>query len=273
MTGRPGEKVCYEVSAGIGTITMNAPENRNAFDDKMLGSLSAAFERAQLDPEVAVVVFTGAGRAFSAGGDISTMGADTDPVARKADFTDNVHRLPRAIERLDKPTIAMINGTAVGAGLDMALLCDLRIAAETARLSEGYIGIGLVPGVGGAYLLPRLVGLTRAIELLFTGRAVTGSEAAEMGLVTRAVPAGDLDRETYALAAELAAKPPFALRTMKRLIYQSLDTQFATALELASSQVSILMSGAEHKAEVAALRKRLHEAASARSAKADTDSH
>ena len=271
MTGRPGEKVCYEVSAGIGTITMNAPENRNAFDDKMLGSLSAAFEQARLDPEVAVVVFTSAGRVFSAGGDISTMGADTDPVARKADFTDNVHRLPRAIERLDKPTIAMINGTAVGAGLDMALLCDLRIAAETARLSEGYIGIGLVPGVGGAYLLPGWSASPARSSCCSPGGP--SQRAAEMGLVTRAVPAGDLERETYALAAELAAKPPFALRTMKRLIYESLDTQFATALELASSHVSILMSGAEHKAEVAALRKRLHEAASARSAKADNDSH
>jgi enoyl-CoA hydratase/carnithine racemase len=257
VTEATSEKVSYDVSAGIATITMNAPEQRNAFDNEMLEALPVAFERARLDADVSVVVFTGAGKAFSAGGDIKSMGTDTDPVVRKADFTDNVHRLPRAIERLDKPIIAMLNGAAVGAGLDMALMCDFRIAAETARFAEGYIGIGLVPGVGGAYLLPRLVGLTRAIELLFTGRSVTGLEAAEIGLVTRAVPDADLERETYALAAQLARMPPIALRTMKRLIYESLNMQFSAALELASSQVAILMCGDEHRAEVSALKERL----------------
>lgn len=253
------DKVLYQVEDTICTITMNAPERMNALDAEMLAALPEAFDKAHRDDTVAVVVFTGAGRAFSSGGDVTAMGSDTDPVLRKAEFIDNVQGLSRAIERSDKPIIAMLNGAAVGAGLDAALMCDIRIASETAQLSEAYINIGLVPGNGGAFLLPRLVGLPRALELLFTGRAVSGREAADMGMVNRAVPLEELSGETYALARELASKPAFAMRTMKRLVYESLQAQYAIAMELASSQVSILMCGDEHRDAVAALKRGRHQ--------------
>lgn len=244
--------VRYEVADGVCTITMDAPERRNVLDAAMLSALPEAFLQAQADEAVAVVVLTGAGAAFCAGGDLTAMAADLDSVQRKADFTDNVHGLARVLERLDKPVVAMVNGAVVGAGLDIALMCDLRIAAEDARLSAGYIDVGLVPGNGGAFLLPRLVGLATALDLLFTGRRITGREAAGIGLVNRAVPRDALHAETRVLAVELAGKPRFAMRMMKRLVYQSLDVTFPVALELASSQVAILQSSAEHRAALAA---------------------
>jgi enoyl-CoA hydratase/carnithine racemase len=242
----------YEVADGICTITMDAPERRNALDAAMLAALPEAFSRAHADESVAVVVLTGAGTAFCAGGDLKAMAADLTPGQRKADFTDRVHGLARVLERFDKPVVAMLNGAAVGAGLDIALMCDLRIAAETARLSAGYIDVGLVPGNGAAFLLPRLIGLASALDLLLTGRTVTGREAADLGLVNRAVPVEALHAETRALARELAGKPRFAMRMMKRLVYQSLDTTLSVALELASSQVAILQSSPEHRDAVAA---------------------
>jgi enoyl-CoA hydratase/carnithine racemase len=253
MSGSQEEKVRYDVADGIATITMDAPARRNALDGEMLAALPVAFDRAGLDESVAVVVFTGAGEAFCAGGDLRGMGGTVDPVERKAEFTDVVHRAARAIERVDKPVIAMINGAAIGAGLDLALMCDLRIAVDTARLAESYITIGLVPGNGGAFLLPRLVGLPRALELLFTGRPILGREAAELGLVNRAVPADELATQTYALAAELAGKPRTAMRMLKRLVYESLQAPFPVAMELAASQVAILQCGEEHRDALAAV--------------------
>lgn len=250
------DSVLYEVSDGICTITMNAPERRNAFDDDMLHGLAASFDRAGADPDVGVVVFTGAGDSFCAGGDVKEMGSEHDPNVRKAAFTDAIHQVPKAMRRLDKPIIAMMNGAAVGAGFDMALWSDLRIASESAKFSEGYINVGLAAGDGGAYLLPRLIGMGRALELLMTGRVITGREAADLGLVNRAVPRDELEAEAYALAAELASKPRNAMRMMKRLVYQSADASADTAMEVASSQVAILMCGEEHRNAVEEFRNR-----------------
>lgn len=248
--------VLYEVSERVCTITMNAPERRNAFDLDMLHGLSDAFDRAAADTDVNVIVFTGAGDAFCAGGDVKDMGSELDPNVRKEVFTTAIHLVPKAMRRVDKPIIAMLNGPAVGAGFDMALWADVRVASESAKLSEGYVNVGLAAGDGGAYLLPRLIGIGRALEILMTGRPLTGAEAADLGVVNRAVPREELERETYALAGELASKPPNALRMMKRLVYQSVEASFDTALELASSQVAILMCGDEHRSAVEAFRNR-----------------
>lgn len=259
MTTIEGENVTdtvlYDVEEGVATITLNRPDKKNAFDQQMLEGAAAAFERAGADDQVRVVVLTGAGDAFCAGGDVSRMGS-ADAVGQKRTMHEGVHLVPRAIRAVDKPVVARINGAAIGAGLDMALFCDLRIAAEDAVLSEGYINVGLVAGDGGAYLLPRLIGLTRAMELLLTGRRFSGAEAFDLGLVNRAVPAAALDEATAELVTELARKPPQALRVMKRLIQQSLDAQLETAMELAASQVAILASGDEHRDAVAAFRQR-----------------
>jgi 2-(1,2-epoxy-1,2-dihydrophenyl)acetyl-CoA isomerase len=250
-------KVRYEATDGVATVTLHNPARKNAFDGPMLREVAAALDRAQGDDDVRVVVLTGAGDAFCAGGDVSEMGNATDPTARKTMLFEVVHAVPRALMRMDKPTIAMVNGIAVGAGLDMALACDLRFAADDARLVEGYIDVGLAAGDGGAYFLPRLVGTALAMELLFSGRPVRGEEAQRIGLVNRVVPREELAEHTYAFARQLAAKPPYALRMMKRLVRQSRELDFDSAMELSSSQVAILQCGQEHRDAVQAFRDRM----------------
>jgi enoyl-CoA hydratase/carnithine racemase len=250
-------KVRYDVADGIATVTLDNPRAKNAFDPPMLRDVAAALDRAQADDGVRVVVMTGAGDAFCAGGDVKEMGTATDPTARKTMLFEVVHLVPRALVRMDKPTIAMVNGVAIGAGLDMALACDLRFASSTARMAEGYIDVGLAAGDGGAYFLPRLVGTATALELLLSGRTVSGEDAQRIGMVNRIVEPDQLAEQTYEFARTLAAKPPHALRMMKRLVRQSRDLDFDSAMELASSQVAILQCGEEHREAVQAFRDRM----------------
>ncbi|MDT7695274.1 MAG: hypothetical protein QOI75_4641, partial [Pseudonocardiales bacterium] len=150
----------YTVADGIGTILLNRPHRKNAFTLDMIDTWARALRDARTDPDVRVVVLTGAGDAFCSGVDLDRRQDATPatPLERKENLTERIHRIPFALEDLDKPVIAAINGVAVGAGMDMALMCDMRIMARSARLSEGYVRVGLVPGDGGCYYLPRLVG-------------------------------------------------------------------------------------------------------------------
>ena len=150
-------------------------------------------------------------------------------------LTSHIHRIALAIEDLDKPVIAAINGVAVGAGLDMALMCDMRIMARSTRVSEGYIRVGLVPGDGGCYYLPRLVGVAKALELLLTGDFIDADEAARIGLVNHVVDGSELDDAVQALARKIADAPPVVVRMIKRATYQSLRTDLRTSLDLISS--------------------------------------
>jgi len=230
---------------GVATVTLNRPDQLNALTVEMVDAWAEAYLECAARDDVGAVVVTGAGRAFCSGGDLSTLGTDGTPIDRKSFLRDHVHRVARALDRIEQPVIAMINGAAMGAGLDMALLCDLRVTAVDAKLGEAYIKVGLVPGDGGAWLLPRLIGPSRALELLWTGRVLTGAEAAEWGLVNRAVPGDELAAATYELANSLAAGPRLATRLIKQAVRSAETMGLHEHYDLISSYMALAQSDAD----------------------------
>lgn len=247
----------YEVKDRIATITLNRPEKLNAFTGPMIDAWVRALEAAQADPGVHVVVITGAGRAFCTGGDVGRMG-EGEPTAleHKNQLWEHIHRVPKTLETMDKPVIAMVNGLAVGAGMGMCLMCDLRVASEEARFSTGYVRVGLVPGDGDTYFLPRLVGPAKALELFWTADFIDAHEALRLGIVNRVVPAVALGEVTYGLARQIAEGPPVAIRMIKRLVYQSLRLDLRTHLDLVSSHMAIVRQTADHREGVAAFKEK-----------------
>lgn len=249
----------YHVEDGVGTILLNRPEKKNAFTIAMIDAWARILVGARTDPQVHVIVLTGAGDGFCSGVDLGRYmdrpdGGEPAPLERKATLTDHIHRVAYALEDLDKPVIAAVNGVAVGAGMDMALMCDMRLAARSARFSEGYIRVGLVPGDGGCYYLPRLVGTAKALELLLTGDFVDAEEAERLGIVNHVYDDDALMRETYALARRLAAGPPVATRMIKRAVYQSARADLRTALDLISSHMAVVQSTHDSREAFAAFR-------------------
>lgn len=245
----------YTVTESIATIQLNRPQRRNAFTISMVHSWADAVLEAARDDSVRVVVVAGAGEHFCSGVDLDDLSRwDPSPIARKRMLTDNVHRVARAVAQLDKPIIAAVRGNAVGAGLDMALMCDLRFAGRSARLSTGYLKVGLVPGDGGCYFLPRLVGVAKALELLWAGDAVDADEAIRIGLVNRVYDDEVLLEEAYEFAHRLAAAPPVAVRMIKRATYQSARADLDTSLDLISSHMAVVQSMDDSAAALAAFR-------------------
>ncbi|MDO9072333.1 MAG: enoyl-CoA hydratase-related protein [Rubrivivax sp.] len=243
---------------GIATLTLNRPEQLNAFDLKMIEAWRAALEAAEADERVKVVVVTGAGRAFCAGGDFEEMAkfSEMNSLDRKNFLYRNVHRIPLALERMDKPVIAAINGAARGAGLDMALMCDMRFMAQSATLAETYINIGLIAGDAGSWFLPRLIGTARALELFWSGRVVGAEEAERIGMVNRSVPDADLLKVTYDFARIVASKPQQAVRFFRRAVYQSQTMALGAHLDMVSSHMAVLEDLPEHRDGIAAFRNR-----------------
>lgn len=231
----------YGVEDGVATIRLNRPRRKNAFTLEMIDQWVAALHDAHADDNVRVVVLTGTGDAFCSGVDLEERrGESATPIARKEMLSDRVHRIPLTMEGLDKPVIAAINGVAVGAGLDMALMCDLRIMARSARVSEGYIRVGMVPGDGGCYYLPRLVGTAKALELMWTGDFLDAVEAERLGLVNSVVDDDELAAAVKTLALKIARAHPMAVRMIKRATYQSLRTDLRTSLDLISSHTGVI---------------------------------
>jgi enoyl-CoA hydratase/carnithine racemase len=233
---------------GVATITLNRPERLNAFTHEMIDLWVEALHDAQHNDTVHVVVVTGAGRAFCSGGDVGGM--NERPAMTGLDhkrWLEHVHQVPLALEALDKPVIAALNGVAVGAGLDMALMCDLRYAAEGARFSEGYVKVGLIPGDGGTYFLPRLVGTARALELFWTGDFLNAEEAERIGMVNRVYPAEELLPKVYELATRLASGPSVAIRTVKRAVYQGMRMDLRTHLDMLSSHMGYIRQTDDHR--------------------------
>ncbi|WP_032368317.1 enoyl-CoA hydratase/isomerase family protein [Rhodococcoides fascians] len=234
----------WSLENGVGTIRLNRPHARNAFTFDMVHDWAQLLRDAQTNEAVRVIVLTATGdKAFCSGidlGSISNANASLTPLERKSHLHDEIHKVAFALEHLDKPVIASINGAAVGAGLDMALMCDMRIAARSARLSEGYIKVGLTPGDGGAYYLPRLVGTAKALELLLTGDFVGAEEALRIGLVNRVVDDVDLASATKAFAEQIAASAPVTARLIKRATYQSARADLRTSLDLISSHFAVV---------------------------------
>jgi enoyl-CoA hydratase/carnithine racemase len=239
----------YEIAdGGVATITLNRPERLNAFNDEMIDRWVDALDDARTNDAVQVVVVTGAGRAFCSGGDVGGMaGREAGTGLDLKRGLERIHRIPLALEALDKPVIAALNGPAVGAGLDMALMCDLRYAAEGARFSEGYIKVGLIPGDGGTYFLPRLVGIARALELLWTGDPIDAHEAERIGLVNRVLPPEQLLPAVYELAGRLARGPSVAIRVTKRAVYQGLRMDLRAHLDMISSHMSFIQQTDDHR--------------------------
>jgi enoyl-CoA hydratase/carnithine racemase len=224
----------------------------------MIDSLIAALDAAEADPEIRVIILTGAGKAFHAGGDLKQMreGAGMfagGPVALRRQYVDGIQRVPRRLAQLDKPIIAAINGPAIGAGLDLACMCDLRVLARGATLGSTFVKVGLVPGDGGAYFLARKIGFPRALELVLTGRLVQADEALAIGLVHRVVEPAELLPAAKELALSIAENAPLAVRMTKRAAYRSWDLDVDTALELAATFQGMVQNTADHREAVQAI--------------------
>jgi enoyl-CoA hydratase len=226
------QSIIFAVGAGIATITFNRPEKLNALTPEMLGEFAAAVEQVARNPEVRVLVLTGAGRAFIAGADVSEF-LGFDALAAR-EFAAGAHRIGFRLEELEIPVLAAVNGFALGGGLELAMACDFIYAADTARFGQPEINLGIIPGFGGSQRLPRLVGKGVAKELCLTGRMLDAAEARSLGLVARVFPAANLMEETLKVARSLAAKGRVALRAAKQAIDRGfdLDLRNACALEV-----------------------------------------
>ena len=236
---------------GIATITMNRPEARNALDLTMREEMLGALDELERDPAVRVVLLTGAGGHFSAGGDVKSMQKKHTAAEGRA----RVELLNRFVLRLfsfSKPSIAMVDGFAVGAGCNIALGCDMIVASDRARFGEVFLRIGLVPDGGGTWLLQRLVGLAKAKELVLTAEIIDAAEALRIGLVNRVVPAAELESATRALAAKIAAGPPLAAALAKSLLNRAATADLAAALEGEAFGQSIAITSEDHAEGVCA---------------------
>jgi len=245
------EHIIYAKDAGVATITLNRPERMNAFSEQMIREWADALTDVRLDREVRAVIVTGAGRGFCAGADLkggmigeSSPRADAPPSAadRRNWLRDGVHAVPRAVQLLDKPYIAAVNGAAVGAGMDMASMADIRIASDQAKFAMSYVKVGLVPGDGGCYFLPRILGVAKALELIWTGDFLSAAEALRLGYVSRVVPGDELMATATVFARRLAEGPAVAMQLAKRLVYRGLEASWHEAFEEAGQAMAIAQS-------------------------------
>ena len=243
----------------VAILTLNRPESLNALGAPGDGdAVAATCEEVNGDLDVRCVVLTGAGRAFSAGGDVKAMKAREGAfagsgVAIRDGYRRNIHRIVRSIYGLEVPAIAAVNGAAIGLGCDVACMADIRICADNARFGVTFLKLGLIPGDGGAWLLPRTIGMSRAAEMLFTGDVIDAQTAVAWGLVSRAVPAETLLDEAVALANRIAAQPPHALRLAKSLLRQGQSASYDTIMEMSAAAQAISHLTEDHMEGVDAL--------------------
>jgi len=252
------DKVLYQQDGGIVTLTLNDPAMRNPISERdTVDAIVDALRRLNADPSVRVGILTGAGSAFSSGGDLRAMrdaveGRAKAPARTMQYYKEGIQRIPLAFERVDVPMIAAVNGPAIGAGLDLACMCDIRIAGESARFAESFVKVGLIAGDGGAWLLPRAVGYSKACEMAFTGEIIDAREALACGLVSRVVPDGELLGAARGLAERIAANPSHAVRMTKRLLMEGRNTRMDTLLEMAAAMQSLVHATADHREALAA---------------------
>ena len=248
---------------GTATITLNRPAQRNALSGEMLRALVAAIDEAAADDSVRAVILTGAGGAFCSGADTDELAGGTKrgphtPGEGGAEALRRGFELPRravlGLFNMEKPVIAAIRGPAVGAGLDLACACDIRIASPDARFSAAYVRVGLFPGYGGVWFYPRIFGMAKAAEMMFTGDFLSAEEALGAGFLNRIVPAEALEAEAQAFAARLAAGPPIAIRLAKTMTHRSLGVDLETSLHMSAAAESITLSSADHLEGISAAR-------------------
>jgi 2-(1,2-epoxy-1,2-dihydrophenyl)acetyl-CoA isomerase len=239
----------------VATITLNRPEVFNALNRDLVDALAAALRELAADSAVRCLVLTGSGKAFCAGGDLGYLRGLADPGEFRR-FIQDAGAITAALMNLEKPVIAMVNGVAAGAGFNLALACDIVIAARSARFAQSFAKVGLVPDCGGLYLLPRVVGIHKAKELMFTADTLDGAAALGLGIVNRLVDDGDLAAETDAFAAKLTAGPSVALGGMKRVLSRTFDLDLAAVLDREADLQTICAATADYAEGVAAFREK-----------------
>lgn len=251
--------VLYEVREGIAIITLNRPERLNAMTPQLFTELSARLDEAKADRQVRAVIITGAGRGFSAGGDIvgHPTFQESGPAGRDPHIAQ-AHDVVRRVVQHSKPVIAAVNGVAAGAGADLTWACDFRIAAEEARFVEAFINIGLMPDFGGTYFLPRLVGVARAKRMIMLGESIPAAKALEWGLVDQVVPQAQVMTAALELARQLAEKSPLALSLIREGVQSSLDKDLESALAFERYGQNLLLSTEELLEKAAAFREKSH---------------
>lgn len=248
----PTDKVLLKVEDGVAVATLNRPEAFNALDLDMRLRLRQLFESFAYDKEVRVVVVTGAGRAFCAGGDVGAMSQPRTGEKWKRHVQENIHPVLRAMVNLEKPVIAMVNGVAAGGGCNLALSCDLIIAADNARFGQLFLKLGTVPDWGGTFFLPRLIGTARAKDFVFTNRMIDAAEAERIGLISRVVPRDKLEATVMGIARDLAHGPGRALGLAKTMLNRSLGSDLNAVLALEADAVGLCMVSHDFREGVAA---------------------
>ncbi|MFC4798692.1 enoyl-CoA hydratase/isomerase family protein [Neobacillus sp. GCM10023253] len=243
----------FNVENGVAKIILNRPDSLNAFSAEMIDLWIKALETVRDSDDIRVLVISGNGRGFCSGGDIKSMGRgegflqsdgtedfSSTALARKNSLWKRVQRIPLLVKEIDKPVIAVLHGVAFGAGFDMTLACDIRIAAENTKISESYLNVGIVPGDGAAWFLPRFVGTDQALDLLWTRKVLTAKEAKDMGLVTYVVEDDKLEEFVEDYVQKLASGPQTVMRFTKRAVYQGLNIDLRTSLDMISSAMGIV---------------------------------
>jgi len=240
------QAILYDVEDAVATVTLNKPERLNAFDDEMLAEWAAALRAADADPGVRAVIITGAGRGFCSGMNVQAEAAgegvlrtEATVATRRHSLRDRVHPIPRALIQLEKPYIAAINGAAAGAGMDMATMADVRFAASTARMGMTYVRMGLIPGDGGCYTLPRIIGTQKALDMIWTGKLITAQEALDMGYLMAVYEPDELLPRVKEYAKQIAKGPATAVQLAKKLVYRSANIPFDEHLDMAQMAMFI----------------------------------
>jgi 2-(1,2-epoxy-1,2-dihydrophenyl)acetyl-CoA isomerase len=252
-------KVLVERRERVAIVALNEPETRNALSPDVVRELCAFLVGANADTSLSCIVLTGAGEGFCSGGNIKDMRDGSDPMftgtphEMQEGYRHGVQMIPKLFHALDVPVIAAVNGAAIGAGCDLACMCDIRFASAEAKFAESFMRVGLVSGDGGAWFLPRVVGLPRALEMTLTCRQIDANEALQWGLVTRVVKANELMGAAFETAEGIAALPPRSVRLNKRLIMQSLEMTLGGSLELSAAFQAIVQNTTDQKEAIAAL--------------------
>ena len=246
----------------IAKLTLNRPERLNALNDLMVDEIGGALDDVSRDDSMRVLIITGAGRAFCSGADLQTLKGGSEPGSLVSDNSDDIRRGFEAIQkfilgihRMEKPVIAMVNGTAAGGGFDMTCVCDIRIGSPKARFMAAYVRIGLFPGFGGTWLYPRALGsVSKAAEMLFTGDSLEAAEAHHLGFLTKLVPEEDLESCTLDMARKIASGPPVAIRLSKLMLYKGLEFDLETAMKMAAAAETITLTSRDHEEGTTAIR-------------------
>ena len=252
------KSVLYDQNKRIVTITLNRPDTRNALSGDIIDGLVDSFKKADRDKNVGCVILTGAGKSFSSGGNLQEIkDMTTKDNMSQSQLEDwyrfGIQKIPLTMNSIDVPVVAAINGHAIGAGNDLCTMCDIRIAGEDAKFSESFLRIGIIPGDGGSWFLPKIIGLSRANEMILTCDVLNAEKALAWGLVSQVVSNEELLKKANEIATKIAEQPPEASRRAKRLLRMSQNVPLDKALEMAASQQSILQMMDDHREAIDAL--------------------